>query len=498
MLRRRFVILSSLLIAAFWLVMMALLVRREVLIPFLNTGPGTFSVPTEPTDTWLGLLLNDAAKTPIGYINIRTEPDIRGQDEGVRAQVLGRMRLNLGSFKGELVMNGQAWAAPASGLRDFSFSMRSGEHSTSLSAAVEGGRLKGVIETGGERTPIDLPVGDAGMMTTTPGFGTFSMPALAVGDEVQVETFDPLTMSAGKARVHCLREETIRVMGNDVRTRVILTNLSGMKSTAWIDERGEVMRAETPIGFVLQRMNSTEAIELASAGTQASGGLLEFAAIKPEGSRPFRGATRMQLEFSGLEGIASLPTDDAQTSILPNQWLIAPAGPEGESTSIEESERTEALANDAFLQIDNPRIVEKAREIVGEETDPWKQAMLIYEWVHANVEKNIVPSLPTALDVLNTLEGDCNEHTMLYTALARATVIPTRMVIGLVWSEEFGAFYYHAWPEVYAGRWVWIDPTLGQPIADATHIKLLSGDLMSWWRIAPFMGTIQVRVIEVR
>lgn len=480
--------------------MMALLLRREILTPLLRVGPGAFTVPSEPTDTWLGLLLNDAVKTPIGYINIRTEPNTRGQDAGIRAQVLGRMRLNLGSFKGELVMNGQAWASPASGLRDFSFTLRSGEHATTLEATVEAGRLKGAMKTGGERTPIDLAVGDAQLMTAAPGFGSFSIPSLAVGDEVQVETFDPLTMSAGRARVRCLREETIRVMGRDAHTKVVETNLSGMKSTAWIDDRGEVVRAETPIGFVLQRMDAAEALDMAAAKHENAAGLLEFAAIRPEGPKPYRGAARMEFVFSGLEGVAELPIeiDGAQSQTPRNTWVITAKGPEGEAAPLSDSDREAALANDPFLQIDHPKIVEKAREIVGSEHDAWRQAMLLYEWVHTKIEKNIVPSLPTSLDVLMTLEGDCNEHTMLYTALARASGIPTRMAIGLVWSEEFGAFYYHAWPEVYVGRWVWIDPTLGQPIADATHIKLLSGDLMSWWRIAPFMGNIHIRTLDVQ
>ncbi|MCC6697835.1 MAG: transglutaminase domain-containing protein, partial [Candidatus Hydrogenedentes bacterium] len=120
------------------------------------------------------------------------------------------------------------------------------------------------------------------------------------------------------------------------------------------------------------------------------------------------------------------------------------------------------------------------------------------EWVYNNIEKRPVLSIPSALDVLATAQGDCNEHTVLYTALARCAGVPTRIAIGIVWSEDYRVFYYHAWPEVYAnGRWTWIDPTLGQPLADATHIKLLTGGLESWWQLVPFLGQLKVKIESI-
>ncbi len=412
--------------------MMALLLRDEIFTPYLSAGQGQFVVPSEPTDVWLGLLLNDKANTPIGYINIRTEPNTRDSVAGAQVRVIGRMRLNLGSFQGELAVNGEAWASPKEGLREFSFALRSGEHATMIAATVENGKVRGQIDTGGEKTSIDLAAGSAQMMTSAPGFGNFNMPSLAEGEEVFVETFDPLTMSLGKARVQCLGEETIRVMGKPVNTKVFLTDLSGMKSKAWVDSTGNVLRAETPIGFVLQRMAAEEALKLAVPKGGNGKGLLEFAAVKSEGPAPFRGATYMRLKLTGLEGVAQLPADDSQVPGPNGELVVEPRGPADGSRSLTGDELANALANDSFLQTDHPKIVAKAGEIVGNESGVWKKAMLLYEWVHASVKKNIVPSLPTSLDVLNTMEGDCNEHTMLYTALARASGVPTRMAIGLV------------------------------------------------------------------
>ena len=132
------------------------------------------------------------------------------------------------------------------------------------------------------------------------------------------------------------------------------------------------------------------------------------------------------------------------------------------------------------------------------ETDPWRKAELIYQWVYDEIAKEPLLSIPSAVDVLESRKGDCNEHTVLFAALARSQGIPTRISLGLVWSDELSGFYYHAWPEVFAGRWIPIDPTLGQPIADATHIKLIEGSVGQWTRLVPFLGQISIDVLDVR
>ena len=64
---------------------------------------------------------------------------------------------------------------------------------------------------------------------------------------------------------------------------------------------------------------------------------------------------------------------------------------------------------------------------------------------------------------------------MLYVALARAIGLPARTDAGLVYLR--GHFYYHAWPEVWLGQWVAVDPTFGQFPADASHLRFVIGGL---------------------
>ena len=113
-------------------------------------------------------------------------------------------------------------------------------------------------------------------------------------------------------------------------------------------------------------------------------------------------------------------------------------------------------------------------------------------------------SLPSALEVLRTKVGDCNEHTALYVAMARSLGIPARIAVGLVYVRGItGAFYYHAWPEVYLdegggrGLWLPVDPTLNQFPADATHVRLARGGLDKQAAILPLIGRLKMTVLSL-
>ena len=96
-------------------------------------------------------------------------------------------------------------------------------------------------------------------------------------------------------------------------------------------------------------------------------------------------------------------------------------------------------------------------------------------------------------------EGDCNEHTYLFVALARAAGLPARIHVGLVYSEMDGApgaFYYHAWPSVYVGEWVELDPTLGQKTVDATHISVAQGEIADQLKLLGLLGQVSVEIVE--
>jgi transglutaminase-like putative cysteine protease len=108
----------------------------------------------------------------------------------------------------------------------------------------------------------------------------------------------------------------------------------------------------------------------------------------------------------------------------------------------------------------------------------------------AHVRRAPVATVPSAVRVLTDRVGDCNEFTVLYVALARAAGLPARPTAGLVKLGD--RFYYHAWPEVYLGSWVAVDPLLGQFPADAGHLRFVVDGLARQVQLVRFIGRMNV------
>lgn len=486
-------------IIAFWVVMMAGLAYREGYLPFLG-GPRRAPAPrsTKPSDTWMGIYT--AAGSRVGFVNTTTFPDSRENTIGITTNITSQLDVNLLSMPMKISITGSAFLPMEKGIADFNFQVRSAEHTMRVAGVVKDGMLDASVFTAGEEIPLRFPVGDDLFIAGGMGSATVNVPSLRVGEEVLVDTFDPMTLSSGKARVKCVDEEVLEILGERVRTKVIVTNIQGLTSKAWVTDDEEVVRAETPLGLYLQKIAPEEALMSAKsegaapAETQAGADLIEAVAVKPSGKTPHRGATRMTVRLTSRG--AQMPLSDDVQTVDGEQIAIAtpaePAGPVAVPDGM-----AEFLEGDALIQAGHPRIKEMAAQIVAGETDIWRKARRIHDWVFQNIEKVPVFSIPSALETLETRQGDCNEHAVLYTALARAAGVPARVACGLVWSDELQGFYYHAWPEVWAAKWVWVDPTFGQPVADATHIKLISGSIEQWPQLAPYIGQLQLEVIAV-
>lgn len=124
------------------------------------------------------------------------------------------------------------------------------------------------------------------------------------------------------------------------------------------------------------------------------------------------------------------------------------------------------LAANANVVIDD-KIRALSAEIVGNEKNPVVAARKIYDWVLGNIEYWVKdPANKKASPVgsteycLATKTGNCTDFHSLWTSLARAAGIPTRMVYGSFFKKELDGKdadqSYHCWPEFYAAGIGWI------------------------------------------
>lgn len=117
------------------------------------------------------------------------------------------------------------------------------------------------------------------------------------------------------------------------------------------------------------------------------------------------------------------------------------------------------------------RIARKAKEIVGDETDPIRKTALIYDWIDATfpwagaLQYGIIPNIPEY--VMDIGHGDCGQVTLLLIAMLRSQGIPAKWESG--WMLHPGSVNLHDWGAVYYEGigWVPVDMSFGnQPSGD--------------------------------
>ena len=111
------------------------------------------------------------------------------------------------------------------------------------------------------------------------------------------------------------------------------------------------------------------------------------------------------------------------------------------------------------IESDHPLVVETAKTI--NKKDKMDTAKAIYFWMLENMKyTGFISEDRGAIFALKHRSGDCTEYACLYTALSRASRIPSRVMAGFAYGEnaKIAIQDYHNWSEVYVqGRWWLVD-----------------------------------------
>jgi hypothetical protein len=491
---RPFARVLSVLVLIAWVVDMGLLVQRA-----LSQSTVTLAADLAgytPSAQWSGIYYRG---DKIGFSVGQTQP----LADGYEMREDGRLQMTLLGSSTSVRLSSRAQLDRAFALRRFSFSLDPGTGPTEVSGTLEGTRLRLKVRTpsGVREETRELP---------EPPVLSLNLPrtliarGLQAGQTLTVAVFDPLTLSNAPLRLEVRGRELMHAAGRPVPAFLVEGTFAGVRTRTWITDVGDVVREESPMGLVVVRETAGQAQALAVPGSVRSD-MLEAAALVPKHPTRIDDPTtvaRLRVRLTGLEAFDRSDLDgDGQTaageSIEVQDPRDVPPGPR--PAGLERFLRPEL-----FLESDAPEIRAEAQKAVAGAGAPKLQAERLVRHVHALLEKKPTLSLPSALEVLKTKVGDCNEHTALYVALARAIGLPAQVTVGLVYLR--GAFYYHAWPEVWVaeasgrGRWLAVDPTLNQFPADATHVRLARGGLDRQAAILGMIGraTIDIERAELR
>lgn len=133
------------------------------------------------------------------------------------------------------------------------------------------------------------------------------------------------------------------------------------------------------------------------------------------------------------------------------------------------------LSNEVMIESDEPEIINMARKITAGSKDTWEAAVRLSRWVAGNIS-GVLPGGISAVNTLKTRGAECGGHSRLLAAFCRAVGIPSRVVVGCMFTNYYsGGFGQHAWTEIYMGEngWIPVDATINESdYIDGGHIRL--------------------------
>lgn len=385
----------------------------------------------------------------------------------------------------------------AGALQGFDFFLAGDQVRLVAHGEVRGDEVVIDVSQGGETSALRFPVSKPPQVSLSLESVIRRTP-LAVGTTFSVPYFDPLTLAEGEMEI---RVVDVEVLENGEEAWWIETSFHDFTARALVLPTGETLRQEGALGLAMVRMSEQDAVAVPEDDEPVD--LIALSAVKLQGALPdARRARVLSLRVRGVDEIPAWPPLQVVEGDLAR--VEVPLWEELPRLPVRDDSEPEWLQATATLPAQHAEIVEQASEIVGDAPDRPEAVRRLVDWVYREVDKVPTIGVPNGLTVLRSRRGDCNEHTALFVSLARAAGIPARIAAGVVYSDrvtDTGAFYYHAWPEVRLGGptdWVPVDPTFGQAPADATHLKLVEGDLDRQVEIMGYLGKLGLEVVEAR
>ena len=474
-------------IVLFWCVMNALLIKRQFAAPPTPIALRSTGQVTEPSEEWWGVYYRGEK---IGYASQVIAPSSQGYEIRDHSE----LRLNLLGTSQNATTKVRMHVDAEWALENFDFELQSGEVHFKASGRVAPGRIMVETFSAGHSATREIP------LTQRPYLLAALKPFVATQQleekkDYYFSTFDPATLSQQVTKVVLEGREHIRIGDRTEPALRVRQQFKGISVTSWIDGSGRTLKEESPGGLSMTRQGAAQARDFGAARS-VSLDLIAQTAIRVTAPITDSGRQkRLKLRLSGFDP-AGFSLSGGRQQFMDGILEISREPIEtirSFSLPLRDTRLISYLQPTAFMQSDNPTIRALAGEIIGAEKDARKAALGIKDWVYKNIAKKPTVSIPTALEVLQTRRGDCNEHAVLFNALARAAGIPAKTVVGVVYMR--GAFYYHAWSEVWLGEWVSLDPVLNQFPADVTHVKFLEGDIDRQIDILRLIGNLKIEVL---
>lgn len=440
----------------------------------------------EPNSTSEFWHLMTIANQPVGYMHTLQSPEESG---GVTTSIEFQLVINREGAQIKLEYTAsQTESSDGLLVRSENRSIMSTQ-STKMEATVGEDKITVVREVGGKSFANDIPY--SGQVLGTSWANRLSASRLKnEGDQIEYQIFQDESGLLTKVSRTLIDKETMEVLGKSVDTLKIAEHFIdlNLKSTIWLDTKGRLVRMLTPgpFGQTETILTDQQTALAAVAGGEIPAEMYGQSIARTNIRLPqARQMERLVLKFRHRNPDLGWPdmSDDFQTVLAqsPDEMVLEVRRqnqiPEVTLPVKLTDENREYLEANAYIQSNDPEVIKTAAEIIGEEKDAMTAALLLEDWTAENMNFDMGVVLAPSSEVFKNRRGTCSEYAILLTTLTRAAGIPSRFVMGSVYTA--GMFGGHAWVEVLLGdTWVPLDGAIvTQGPADAARFKFLADSL---------------------
>ena len=462
-----------------WIVLFTMLLQRDYFIKTLEPQEAA-ALERHQRTGYQSIYFKDQK---IGYV----ENEFLPQGDKLRIKQQAFMHLNISNQIHAIELVLDALIDSGNRLEQFNFTFSSPFYKMTASGEVENNSVSFTLDTGSS-TIQDRIVLDAPPLLSTSRRRYLLTTDLEKGTKVRIPWFDPVSLTAKSSVIEYRGKEQVLIHGRVYNLHRFTELFSGTRVNSWLDDDGNVVKEESPAGFVFIREPEFKAKSLSETSSE----LLSSVSVKISAEMPDLTDRKTMRYRLTLPEETTFKLDSGRqnfnSDILTITKEVLP-----ESTEIVRdcADSSGALAATPYTQAGASEIVEQSNEITAGILSVHEKAAAIAQWVYKSLDKRPVLGIPDALSTLKNRRGDCNEHASLFAALGRAAGIPTKIAAGVVFHK--GAFYYHAWNEVcLSGRWISLDTTTMQFPADLSHIKFVEGELQEQVQIGALLGKLAI------
>ena len=320
------------------------------------------------------------------------------------------------------------------------------------------------------------------------------MQGIRTGTSARYAVFHGETQAIAEAEQEVLAYETSPLFEGPAFK--VATRLLGLETTTWIAADGRPLFELGMRGVIISALEDEQRARryLVEASLNKRDAMVEFSLLRAGPIEQPRRVSQMQVVFSDFPREFEVNSEGGQTCLRTAEGLECRVD---RTAALAQGDSRRYLAPTLAAPSVLEEIASLARTIAGDAPSDDERIARLLAWMDANIAKEAVDAF-SAADVLRARRAECQGHTYLFAAFARALGIPTRVVNGIAYSEPHGGFLYHSWNEAWiAGRgWQPVDATFGQAHADATHVKLIEGESAA--ELVPLVNLVgRVRVASV-